>query len=85
VQNDPTYTEESGEKKCVALRSALKASYAQIVSEGVIVSRVTAKVSVQSMHPGKACLMLKSETWHENSRNRWLKWFKIVEVVSALS
>ena len=60
-------------------------SFGTTKNQQVIVTRVTAKVSVQSMHPGKACLMLKSETWHENSRSRLLKWLKIVEVVSVRS
>ena len=48
VQNDPTYTEETGEKKCVALRSALRASFAQTVIEWVIVLQTN--IAIQFLH-----------------------------------
>jgi len=37
VQNDPTNTEETGEKKCAALRSALEQALLSLVIECVIV------------------------------------------------
>ena len=46
VQNDPTATEETGEKKCVALLSALEQTLLQLVIEWVIVVVVVVVVVV---------------------------------------